>query len=188
MPGRVDTTANARTGVANSNINNYKANLDSIPRQKTTTVTQIFERKMVDSVKKTLGRRGGWRAHGGMVPGFASGGVIPGREPLSRWTDNVPAVTDAGVPLMVRSGEFIVNADATRKHRGLLERINSGDFVRGFSAGGHVSGRREFIAPTQAPDLYNQIVEALTNWRPMVNIDGRTFYGTMRSTTLQARR
>lgn len=188
VPGRVDTTANARTGVANSNINNYKNNLNSIPQQKTTTITQIFERKMVDSVKKTLGRRGGWRAHGGMVPGFASGGLIPGREPLSRWTDNVPAVTDAGSPLMVRSGEFIVNADATRKHRGLLERINSGDFVRGFSAGGHVSGRREFVAPTQSPDLYNQIVEALSNWRPMVNIDGRQFYGTMRSTTLQARR
>ena len=188
VPGRVDTTANARTGAANSNINNYKNNLNSIPSQKTTTITQIFERKMVDSVKKTLGRRGGWRAHGGMVPGFASGGLIPGREPLSRWTDNVPAVTDAGSPLMVRSGEFIVNADATRKHRGLLERINSGDFVRGFSAGGHVSGRREFVAPTQAPDLYNQIVDALSNWRPMVNIDGRQFYGTMRSTTLQARR
>lgn len=189
VPGRVDTTANARTGVANSNINNYKSNLDSIPRQKTTTITQIFERKMVDSVKKTLGRRNrSWFAHGGMVPGFASGGLIPGREPLSRWTDNVPAVTDAGSPLMVRSGEFIVNADATRKHRGLLERINSGDFVRGFSAGGHVSGRREFVAPTQAPDLYNQIVDALSNWRPMVNIDGRQFYGTMRSATLQARR
>lgn len=184
VPGSVNTTANARTGVANSNINNYKSNLDSIPLQKSTTITQIFERKIVDSVKKTLGRR----AHGGMVPGFASGGLIPGREPLSRWTDNVPAVTDAGSPLMVRSGEFIVNADATRKHRGLLERINSGDFVRGFSAGGHVSGRREFVAPTQAPDLYNQIVEALGNWRPMVNIDGRQFYGTMRSTTLQARR
>lgn len=188
VPGRVDTTANARTGVANSNINNYKNNLNSIPQQKTTTITQIFERKMVDSVKKTLGRRGGWRAHGGMVPGFASGGLIPGREPLSRWTDNVPAVTDAGTPLMVRSGEFIVNADATRKHRGLLERINSGDFVRGFSAGGAVSGRREFVAPAQSLDLYNQIVEALGNWRPMVNIDGRSFYGTMRSTTLQARR
>lgn len=189
VPGRVDTTANARTGVADSNINNYKSNLDSIPRQKTTTITQIFERKMVDSVKKTLDRRNRrWFAHGGAVPGFASGGLIPGREPLSRWTDNVPAVTDAGSPLMVRSGEFIVNADATRKHRGLLERINSGDFVRGFSAGGHVSGRREFVAPAQSPDLYNQIVEALANWRPMVNIDGRTFYGTMRSTTLQARR
>ena len=100
----------------------------------------------------------------------------------------MPAVTDAGSPLMVRSGEFIVNADATRKHRGLLERINSGDFVRGFSAGGAVSGRREFVAPTQVPDLYNQIVDALSNWRPMVNIDGRQFYGTMRSITLQARR
>ena len=189
VPGRVDTTANARTGVANSNINNYKNNLNSIPSQKTTTITQIFERKMVDSVKKTLGRRNrSWFAHGGAVPGFASGGLIPGREPLSRWTDNVPAVTDAGSPLMVRSGEFIVNADATRKHRGLLERINSGDFVRGFSSGGHVSGRREFVAPAQSPDLYNQIVEALSNWRPMVNIDGRQFYGTMRSTTLQARR
>ena len=189
VPGRVDTTANAQTGVANSNINNYKNSLNSIPIQKTTTITQIFERKIVDSVKNTLGHRNrSWFAHGGAVPGFASGGLIPGREPLSRWTDNVPAVTDAGTPLMVRSGEFIVNADATRKHRGLLERINSGDFVRGFSAGGAVSGRREFVAPAQSLDLYNQIVEALGNWRPMVNIDGRSFYGTMRSTTLQARR
>lgn len=188
VPGSVSTTANARTANANSNINSYKSNLDSIPRQKTTTITQIFERKMVDSVKKTLGRRGGWRAHGGAVPGFASGGLIPGREPLSRWTDNVPAITDAGAPLMVRSGEFIVNADATRRHRGLLERINSGDFVRGFSAGGAVSGRREFTAPAATVDVYNQIVDALSNWAPMVNIDGRQFYGVMRNTTLQARR
>lgn len=189
VPNRVDTTANARTGVANSNINRYKENLNSIPSRKTIVLEQIV-RRISAPTRNALTRIGAipGNAHGGMAPGFASGGLIPGREPLSRWTDNVPAVTDAGSPLMVRSGEFIVNADATRKHRGLLERINSGDFVRGFSAGGHVSGRREFVAPTQTPSLYNQIVEALSNWRPMVNIDGRQFYGTMRSTTLQARR
>lgn len=187
VPGWTSTTAYAYTGQANSNVNSYRSNLAQIPSTKTTHL-----RVVSDSFDAPAGRSSfKWRApraHGGMVQGFASGGVIPGREPLSRWTDNVPAITDAGSPLMVRSGEFIVNADATRRHRGLLERINSGDFVRGFSAGGHVSGRREFVAPTQTPDLYNQIVEALGNWRPMVNIDGRSFYGTMRSTTLQARR
>lgn len=196
VPGWTSTTAVARTGVANSNINSYRSNLDSIPRNITTVISQVYRKSTLGRASISSGGSGGYQprvslyanAHGGMVPGFASGGLIPGREPLSRWTDNVPAVTDAGAPLMVRSGEFIVNADATRKHRGLLERINSGDFVRGFSAGGQVSGRREFVAPTQAPDLYNQIVEALSNWRPMVNIDGRQFYGTMRSTTLQARR
>lgn len=196
VPDHTSTTAVARTGVANSNINSYRSNLDSIPRNITTVISQVYRKSTLGRASISSGGAGGYQprvslyanAHGGAVPGFASGGLIPGREPLSRWTDNMPAVTDAGTPLMVRSGEFIVNADATRKHRGLLERINSGDFVRGFSAGGHVSGRREFVAPAQSPDLYNQIVEALGNWRPMVNIDGRSFYGTMRSTTLQARR
>lgn len=187
IPDNTNTTVTAATRTANNNINSYKNNLSNIPRSVTTEIRTVHTSVNQEGSSNGSIRRVR-RAHGGAVPGFASGGVIPGREPISRWTDNVPAVTDSGRPLMVRSGEFIVNADATRKHRGLLERINSGDFVRGFSGGGHVSGRREFVAPEQSPNLYNQIVEALSNWRPMVSLDGRQFYGTMRSASLQARR
>lgn len=62
----------------------------------------------------------------GAVMGKASGGYVSG--PGSNTSDSIPA--------RLSNGEFVVNAAATRRHRQLLEAINSG---RGMAAGGIVS-------------------------------------------------
>ncbi|MDX3073590.1 hypothetical protein [Streptomyces sp. MI02-7b] len=61
----------------------------------------------------------------GRVPGHAGGGAISG--PGSATSDSIPA--------MLSNGEFVVNAAATKRNRGLLEAINSGT-VQHFAKGG----------------------------------------------------
>ncbi len=58
---------------------------------------------------------------------FADGGYVSG--PGSGRSDSIPA--------RLSNGEFVVNADATRRNRALLERINSGRMLR-FADGGIV--------------------------------------------------
>src|SRR5690606_3668258 len=62
---------------------------------------------------------------------FAEGGMIRG--PRSTRRDNLLVAAE--------DGEFIVNREATRRHRGLLEAINAGrvpDFAGAFATGGLV--------------------------------------------------
>ena len=66
-------------------------------------------------------------------PGFADGGMIRG--PGTGTSDSIPAIGPAGKMLRVANGEFLVNADATAKHRSLLEGINA-DRMPGFAEGG----------------------------------------------------
>ncbi|RAI43988.1 phage tail tape measure C-terminal domain-containing protein [Rhodoplanes roseus] len=73
------------------------------------------------------------------VPKFASGGAVSG--PGSSTSDSIPA--------MVSNGEYIVNAAASAKHRGLLEAINTGKVSR-FADGGVVRGSSAFNAQTIA--------------------------------------
>jgi hypothetical protein len=61
--------------------------------------------------------------------GFAAGGHVKG--PGTGTSDSIPA--------MLSHGEFVTNAKATSKHRGLLESINSGRAPK-FAAGGMVGG------------------------------------------------
>ena len=59
----------------------------------------------------------------------ASGGHISG--PGTATSDSIPA--------MLSNGEFVVNAAATTRNRGILEAINGGARLRGFAGGGAVS-------------------------------------------------
>ena len=66
-------------------------------------------------------------------PGFAAGGYVDlpwsasNRDPYMGWTPRGP--------IRFEGEEFIVNREATRRNRGLLEAINSGR-IRGFQGGG----------------------------------------------------
>lgn len=60
--------------------------------------------------------------------GFADGGYVRG--PGSGRSDSIPA--------RLSNGEYVVNSDATKKHRAMLDAINSGK-VAGFADGGIVS-------------------------------------------------
>lgn len=64
-------------------------------------------------------------------PHKAMGGLITG--PGSGTSDDVP--------LMASNGEFVVNAKATAKHRGLLEALNSGR--NGYAKGGRVTSAEQ---------------------------------------------
>ncbi|MEQ5870249.1 phage tail length tape measure family protein [Sagittula sp. NFXS13] len=84
---------------------------------------------------------------GGLIPGlfgllgFADGGdtgMIYG--PGGSRDDRVPFMTSQGRLITTSPGEFIVNSDATAKHRALLEAINSGAPMPGFASGGATGG------------------------------------------------
>ena len=78
-------------------------------------------------------------ADGGKVPGFSSGGAISG--PGGPRSDSILAA--------VSNGEFIVNADATRKNLALLQAINDNKVPR-FASGGLVTPT---IATPRVPDI-----------------------------------
>lgn len=71
-------------------------------------------------------RRTGWRS----IEARAAGGMIYGRGDGTS-DDNLTWLS---------SGEFVTNAKATARNRGLLERINAGEDFPRFAAGGGVSG------------------------------------------------
>ncbi len=80
-----------------------------------------------------------------LKPGlFADGGHVAG--PGTSRSDSVPA--------WLSNGEFVVNAQATRKHRTMLEAINNGSIAR-FADGGLVAPRMVStpVAPSLTPRL-----------------------------------
>jgi hypothetical protein len=93
--------------------------------------------KLVSGIMGGAGGGGGGAGVGefvngfGAAPtfGFAAGGHVRG--PGTGTSDSIPA--------MLSHGEFVTNAKATSKHRGLLESINSGRVPK-FAAGGMVGG------------------------------------------------
>jgi hypothetical protein len=81
--------------------------------------------------------RGGYT--GGRVAdimGFADGGKVPGTPPQDRSKDNVLAMVN-GRPLQVRSGEWIINEQSSKRYDGVLAAINAGTFPA-YAAGGRV--------------------------------------------------
>jgi hypothetical protein len=68
---------------------------------------------------------------GSKVGGKAAGGLIPGA-PSSR--DNTVGMLDGKHPIGLATGEFVVNAKATKENLALLQEINSG-----YAKGGRVS-------------------------------------------------
>ncbi len=79
-----------------------------------------------------LGLRGG-----GAIPGYAGGGGLV-RGPGGPRDDAILAQLASGRFLKLSDEEFVVNAQATREHRGLLEAINSGT-LRGYAGGGSIA-------------------------------------------------
>ncbi len=88
--------------------------------------------------------------------GYASGGKVPGTSPSDPMEDNVYAEGRTGRPLMVRSGEWIINEPQSKKNDRWLRAINdgldmnkmfpgyAGGGVPGGPSGGSVGGPAEF--------------------------------------------
>lgn len=75
----------------------------------------------------------------GKIFGFAGGGHIRGEG----------TGTSDSIPIMASDGEYMVNANATRRYLPLLEAINSGK-APGFAMGGRIGGS---LANTYAPSV-----------------------------------
>lgn len=96
----------------------------------------------------------------GMVGLFAGGGDVRG--PGTGTSDSIPA--------LLSDGEFVVNANATRKHRALLQAINNGRIGR-FADGGLVRA----VGVPSVPQLRGRQAAQNDNREPgvlIVRIDG----------------
>lgn len=91
--------------------------------------------------------------------GFADGGHVSG--PGTSRSDSIPA--------MLSDGEFVVNANATRKHRAALEAINAGKAPM-LASGGIVS--RNAFSNVYSPSL-NISVAGSGNQRQDANLANR---------------
>jgi len=77
--------------------------------------------------------------------GYATGGIVRG----------AGTGTSDSIPARLSNGEFVVNADATRRNRAVLEAINTGA-IAAFSKGGAVGAAAHvpnIVAPTAAASL-----------------------------------
>lgn len=74
-------------------------------------------------VKESLSRVSGGR----VPPGYAGGGRVPGVAPSDPTVDNVLGIGgNTGAPILVRSGEWIINEPQSRKNDPWLAAINRG--------------------------------------------------------------
>ena len=134
---------------AKAQVDRLRTSLDRL-HDRTVTITAIQQTK------------GG----GGHAAGFATGGILPG----------APSAKDNMV-IGAASGEFVVNAAQTAKHRSLLEAVNSG--VRGFAAGGLVGYAGGGFAPGgKLIDFQTLIRQLAAAFNPLAGID---FAGTLRA-------
>lgn len=126
--------------------------LNNIPGLTETTIRTIKETYNVPkgsksdpkpSLKDMLTPYTGMR----MPQGYASGGVVPGTPPADPTEDNVLAMgATTGRPLIVRSGEWIINQRQSEKNDPWLKAINNGlvldDLFNRASIPGFASGGR----------------------------------------------
>lgn len=102
-----------QAGMSEDAIDDYADAFDDIPASKTTTLIQKLE---------TVGQ---WNVpSSGILPQYAEGGLIG--FPAGGMIRGPGTGTSDSILLMGSNGEFMVNAEATAKNRGLLEAINSG--------------------------------------------------------------
>ena len=103
--------------------------------------------------------RGGYT--GLQIPaGYFGGGIVPGTPPSDPTRDNIFAMgANTGQPLMVRSGEWIINEQSSRENDRWLAMINQGlrldDIIPGFAAGDRYDAFSELTA-SSALDLARQ--------------------------------
>ncbi|PLR25062.1 hypothetical protein SGCZBJ_12560 [Caulobacter zeae] len=95
-------------------------------------LAEAFSKKAGGGIAKAAMALFGFK-DGGYLGGFAGGGLLQG--PGTGTSDSILASNGKGKLARFSDGEFIVNAAATRKHRALLEAINSGR-IGGFAGGG----------------------------------------------------
>lgn len=126
------------------------------------------------TVRSKTGRNLGTLYTGGLlsrdhyIPGFAGGGLLPGRPPANPKADNLMATDGKGM-FRVRSGEYVISQPAVDFYgKGFMNALNTMQVP--MSAGGvyQMGGSADLV--TINPAQFNQLVKAVST---AVVLDGR---------------
>ena len=110
----------------------------------------------------------GSRFMGGPIPGYAGGGLLPGRPPANPNTDNLLATNGQGL-FKLRSGEYVISQPAVDFYgKGFMNALNTMQ-VPVASGGGYSGGIGDGLV-TINPAQFNQLVKAVST---AVMLDGR---------------
>lgn len=110
----------------------------------------------------------GSRFMGGPIPGYAGGGLLPGRPPANPSTDNLLATNGQGL-FKLRSGEYVISQPAVDFYgKGFMNALNTMQ-VPVASGGGYSGGVGDGLV-TINPAQFNQLVKAVST---AVMLDGR---------------
>lgn len=108
------------------------------------------------------------RFMGGPIPGYAGGGLLPGRPPANPSTDNLMA-TDGHGMFHVRSGEYVISQPAVDFYgKGFMNALNTMQ-VPVMSGGGYSAGVSDGLV-TINPAQFNELVQAVST---TVMLNGR---------------
>lgn len=147
--GSIPGTKNTNIKVGASGVTSTKNQIDSAAKNRNAFIKfnldakskQLFQTLAAVNIGKPL--YGSFAAlarfnKGGEVPGFASGGTIPGRAPSDPTVDNRLASVDGQGMIAVRSGEFITQQPAVDYYGSdIMNRINNMDIPR-YALGGQL--------------------------------------------------
>lgn len=154
VPYYKETKVGANTAGALGNIAGVQNALNSIPNYTEKRIQVrgglVFDNNHTSDgqpIYRVIDSDGQYRGvklfnKGGLVPGFAGGGLIPGKSPSNPNVDNLMADVDGKGMVKVRSGEFIVQQPAV-DYWGLdfFKTLNNMK-MPAFNAGGSIGGGR----------------------------------------------
>jgi TP901 family phage tail tape measure protein len=108
------------------------------------------------------------RFMGGLIPGYAGGGLLPGRPPANPTTDNLLATNGQGL-FKLRSGEYVISQPAVDFYgKGFMNALNTMQ-VPVASGGGYSAGVGDGLV-TINPAQFNELVRAVST---TVMLNGR---------------
>lgn len=108
------------------------------------------------------------RFMGGHIPGYAGGGLLPGRPPANPTTDNLLATNGQGL-FKLRSGEYVISQPAVDFYgKGFMNALNTMQ-VPVASGGGYSAGVGDGLV-TINPAQFNELVRAVST---TVMLNGR---------------
>lgn len=108
------------------------------------------------------------RFMGGPIPGYAGGGLLPGRPPANPTTDNLLATNGQGL-FKLRSGEYVISQPAVDFYgKGFMNALNTMQ-VPVASGGGYSAGVGDGLV-TINPAQFNELVQAVST---TVMLNGR---------------
>lgn len=169
LNGAIDWATRRREIPIDLNVQAYNRKMASIQ-------AQIVGGGMADDPSLTAFRPGTFKPvmyMGGMVPGYASGGLLPGTPPSNPKADNLMAKVDGKQNIMVRSGEFIQPEPAVKYYgAGFMESIRNMSLPR-YNVGGAVSGGNSASRPGSTGPMVVELTAeniAAIQRMPLVNL------------------